>query len=99
LAAGATGATTCMAAVGAGCVAHRLAVGHGDVLALAGVKLSLVVRLAGLPPVVLRGKPWRWQEGRLVWWTSPCSQNGHLWSRGLISWEPFSGRAFSCPDL
>jgi hypothetical protein len=64
LAAGATGATTCMAAVGAGCVAHRLAAGHaaGDALALAGVKLSLVVRLAGLPPVVLRGKPWHWQE-------------------------------------
>jgi hypothetical protein len=58
LAAGATGATTCTAAVGVGCVAHWLAVGHaaGDALALAGVKWDLVVRLAGLPPVVLRGE-------------------------------------------
>jgi hypothetical protein len=101
LAAGATRATTCTAAVAAGCVAHRLAVGHaaGDALALAGVKLGLVVRLADLPPVVLRRMPWHGHGGRLVWWTSPCSQKGHLWSRGLISWEPFSGRAFSCPDL
>jgi hypothetical protein len=107
LAAGATGATTCTAAVGAGCVAHRLAVGHaagdalavghaaGDTLALAGVERGLVVRLAGLPPIALQGEPWHWQEGRLVRWTSPCTQKDHLRSRGLISWEPFSGRELS----
>jgi hypothetical protein len=64
---GATRATTFAAAVAAGCVAHRLAVGHaaGDALAMAGVKLGLVVQLADLPPVVLRGMPcWHWQEGR-----------------------------------
>jgi hypothetical protein len=98
---GATGATICTAAVAAGCAALQLAAGHaaGDALTLAGVEMGLVVRLIGLPPVVLRGIPWHWQEGRLVWGTSPCSQKGRLWSRGLISWERFSGRAFSCPDL
>jgi hypothetical protein len=57
LAAGATGATTCTAAVAAGCAAHRLADGHaaGDALALAGVKLGLVGRLINLQPAVLRG--------------------------------------------
>jgi hypothetical protein len=59
LAAGAIGATTCTAAVAAGCAAHKLAASHaaGGGLALAGVELGLVVRLIDLPPVVLRGMP------------------------------------------
>jgi hypothetical protein len=40
-----------------GFAAHQLSAGHaaGDALALAGVKLGLVVRLINLPPVILRG--------------------------------------------
>jgi hypothetical protein len=60
--AGAAGATTHVAAdaaTTAGCMAYLLTAGHaaGDALALAGVKLGLVMWPINLQPVVLWGMP------------------------------------------